>query len=167
MNGDEHKHYAEGVNGLRVRTARINYSGADRLDITRKSGRELGLMFAPSWEILTPAIEARAKAKAMRDRLERSQQASLFGEAVVAQRGALIMEQADAIERDAWAAYVSAYVEEMRMSYRSNRTWWEALLGLDRVTLCCYCADAERCHRRLLAGILAKLGATDEGEVRL
>lgn len=155
-----------GVNGLRVWTARISYAGPDRLDITRKSGSGLGLVFAPSWDILTPAIEARAKAKAMRDRLERSRQASLFGEAVAAQCGDLVMEQADAVEREAWATYVPAYLEEMRQSYRLCRIKWEALLSWERVVLCCYCVDAERCHRRILAEILAKLGATDEGEVR-
>lgn len=34
-----------------------------------------------------------------------------------------------------------------------------------RMVLVCYCADAERCHRRVLAGILAKLGAVDRGEL--
>ena len=41
---------------LLVYTARI---GAAGLDITRKSASGTGLLFAPSWSILTPAIEAR------------------------------------------------------------------------------------------------------------
>lgn len=41
---------------LRVHTSRITYSGADRLDITRKSGE---LAFAPSWTILRPMLDAR------------------------------------------------------------------------------------------------------------
>lgn len=41
---------------LLVHTARITYSGPDRLDITRKSGDPT---FAPSWAILRPMLEAR------------------------------------------------------------------------------------------------------------
>ena len=39
-----------------VHTDRIFYAGADRLDITRKSGNPT---FAPSWRILRPMIDAR------------------------------------------------------------------------------------------------------------
>jgi hypothetical protein len=44
---------------LQVNSARVTYSGPDRLDVTRKSGRE-GLFLAPSWRILGPALQARA-----------------------------------------------------------------------------------------------------------
>ncbi len=64
-----------------------------------------------------------------------------------------------------WQEYVAAYTLEMRTSYRIARSRWDALLARDHVVLVCYCTDAERCHRRVLAGILAKLGAVDEGEV--
>jgi uncharacterized protein YeaO (DUF488 family) len=63
-----------------------------------------------------------------------------------------------------WALYVEAYRSEMRESYRTQRAAWDALLARESVTLVCYCTDAERCHRTLLAGILAKLGATVAGE---
>lgn len=43
---------------LAVYTARISYSGGDRLDVTRKSGSS-GLVFAPSWSLLNPVLEAR------------------------------------------------------------------------------------------------------------
>ena len=42
---------------LTVHSARISYAGPDRLDITRKSGKE-GLFLAPSWAILRPALDA-------------------------------------------------------------------------------------------------------------
>jgi hypothetical protein len=42
-----------------VYTARIGYQGADALDVSRKSGNELGLAFAPSWSILGPALAKR------------------------------------------------------------------------------------------------------------
>lgn len=44
---------------LQVHSARVTYSGPDRLDVTRKSGSE-GLFLAPSWRILGPALQARA-----------------------------------------------------------------------------------------------------------
>lgn len=46
-----------------VRTARISYRGGDRLDITRKSGRE-GIVFAPSWATLEPVLRARKSGNA-------------------------------------------------------------------------------------------------------
>ena len=42
-----------------VHTARVTYSGPDRLDITRASGGPEGLPFAPSWRILRPMIALR------------------------------------------------------------------------------------------------------------
>ena len=67
-------------------------------------------------------------------------------------------------EGDLWSAYVHAYRHEMRASYKAHRAAWDALLARERVTLVCYCTDAEHCHRRVLARILVKLGATDQGE---
>lgn len=69
------------------------------------------------------------------------------------------------IDAIAWGSYVAAYTDEMRASYRMSRRAWDGLLAMERVVLVCYCTDAERCHRRVLAGILVKLGAVDEGEV--
>lgn len=117
---------------LRVRTARVSYRGADRLDVTRKSAGPDGLPFAPSWGILSPALTKLAT-------------------------GTLTDED--------WRVYSEQYTAQMRTSYRDQRAAWDALLAREHVVLVCYCADAERCHRRVLAGILAKLGAVDEGEV--
>lgn len=123
---------------LHVQSARINYSGPDRLDVTRKSGTD-GLFLAPSWKILRPALDARR-----RETDEPSRHVSV-----------------------AWANYVSAYFDEMRRSYVDNRAAWTALLARERVVLCCYCTDPEHCHRAILrARILPALGAVDEGEVR-
>ena len=68
-----------------------------------------------------------------------------------------------------WSEYAAGYIAEMRQSYRSHRDVWNALLQRDRVVLLCLCPARRwnRCHRRLLAGILVKLGAVDEGELRL
>lgn len=44
---------------LTVRTARISYTQPDRLNVTRKSATPEGIIFAPSWDILGPALTAR------------------------------------------------------------------------------------------------------------
>lgn len=53
----------------------------------------------------------------------------------------------------------------MRRSYRERRVAWDALLAADHVVLLCFCTDPNQCHRRVLAEILTKLGATDGGEI--
>ena len=62
-----------------------------------------------------------------------------------------------------WADYRAAYLQEMRALYRVNPAPFLALAARD-ATLVCYCTDAERCHRTLLADILVKLGAEYGGE---
>jgi uncharacterized protein YeaO (DUF488 family) len=113
---------------LYVHTARIDYAGPDRLDVTRKSGV---LAFAPSWRLLRPYL---------------------------ARRTAGVLTEAD------WTEYAAKYTDEMRESYRANRATWDELLARERVTLVCYCVDVNRCHRRVLARILVKLGAAYDGE---
>lgn len=127
-----------------IYTARITYRGADRLDITRKGGDPVGLIFAPSWAILGPALAARKRAEAMRQ----------AGDAA----------GADAVEQAAWDAYVPAYTVEMRGSCRRCPAAWKALRARQEVTLCCYCTDPARCHRTLLAGFLGRMGAEVLGE---
>lgn len=131
---------------IEVWTARISYGGPDRFDVTRKSGGKDGEPFAPSWAILSPALLARRQAEGLRRRA----QAPL----------------ADAVERRAWEAYEPAYLAEMRESYRRHPDAWLKLLARPRVVLVCYCADALRCHRFLLAEkVLRKLGADARGEL--
>lgn len=64
-----------------------------------------------------------------------------------------------------WPAYVEGYTAEMRRSYRERRGAWTEILSWERVVLLCFCTDSQRCHRRVLAGILTKLGAVDCGEI--
>lgn len=42
-------------------TAPTSYTGKDLLNISRQHGCDLGRVFAPSWEILRPVIEERAR----------------------------------------------------------------------------------------------------------
>lgn len=66
---------------------------------------------------------------------------------------------------DEWRAYARAYLAEMDGSYKANRPAWDALLGLQRVVLTCYCVNPERCHRKLLGLVLGRLGADFRGEL--
>lgn len=134
-----------------VYTARIGvYVGTDALDITRKSGRGVGLALAPTWAILRPALDARTRAQALLA-------APLLTPYAVA--------EAAQIEADAWATYLPAYLAEMRQSYVVQRDAWNLLLVCPLLTLCCYCTDPERCHRTVLARtILPTLGCTYGGE---
>lgn len=70
-------------------------------------------------------------------------------------------------KRMAFEEYRRLYIAEMRASYHANRRAWDALLARERVVLCCYCTDPERCHRSALAWILGKLGARIDGEIGL
>ena len=69
-----------------------------------------------------------------------------------------------------WARYAPQYRAEMRAGYGArtkpgpHRAAWERLLAKPSATLCCYCVDPARCHRRLLAEMLVACGAVYEGE---
>lgn len=135
----------------RIYTARIGaYTGMDALDITRGTGRGVGLAFAPSEAILAPALDARRRAKELRDH------PLLYPDPVA---------EADRIEAAAWTRYEPAYLAEMRRSYVEQRDAWNLLLVCPLVTLLCYCRAPERCHRTLLARvILPTLGCAYGGE---
>ncbi len=126
------------------------YRGPDALDVTRGSGGERGNPFAPSRALLAAGQAAKTAAK----------RKSAPGGATADER------------LDLWfAMYREFYLVELRESYRSHRSSWEALLqrhhipGRERVVLCCYCGS-HRCHRRILAEVLGKLGAVDCGELK-
>jgi len=120
---------------LHVYTSRISYSGVDRVNITRATGCSLGQHFAPSWGLLMRA------------------------------RHQLESEQGAIARLVIWEEYRSTYLAEMRISYRRHRRAWQELLARDRAVLVCYCTDPAMCHRRLLAQLLGKCGAVDEGEL--
>lgn len=130
---------------LAVYTARISTRDPHRFDVTRQSGDAVGRVFAPSWAILTPALAA----------LRCANDLDTLG----------ATERARDMRDRTWAAYEIAYRAEMLDSYRRSRAQWLHLLGKRRVVLCCYCTDAARCHRTLLAGYLGKLGAEVCGEL--
>lgn len=136
---------------LIVHTSRISSRDPDRFDITRKSGGPLGTPFAPSWEILTPALAAMKRA----DRIARG--------------GYEGPKQAEQIRATAWTRYAVEYRREMLRSHCEHAPAWRDLLARERVVLCCYCVEQPliplRCHRTLLAGYLGKMGAEVRGEL--
>jgi hypothetical protein len=150
---------------LHVYTARIHGCvDPDRFDITRMSGGPSGSPFAPTWEILKPAIAAR----------KRAQNTS--------------MEHGPVLLAEMWATYRTQFLAEMLVSSgrvpRHPEKWerrmqearargvtpqpesWAALLAKERVCLVCYCRERAQCHRGVLASeILPALGAVDCGEI--
>ncbi len=127
-------------------TARINYSGADRVDISRagcdrarKAGGETpGEFLAPSAGLVFPALRRMKDATTAHER------------------------------QVVWHEYATAYHLEMLATYKARRPEWEAFLQRERATIVCYCVPVNgvlRCHRMLAAGYLARLGATYCGEV--
>jgi uncharacterized protein YeaO (DUF488 family) len=48
---------------LKVYTARYDYGGKDRLDVTRTGNDPLGRDFAPSWGIVAPYLLARSEGR--------------------------------------------------------------------------------------------------------
>lgn len=115
-----------------VWTARISYSGRDRLDVSRKGNDPVGVLFAPSWTLVHPFLEQR--------------------------RAGFALTEAG------WQRYVDDYTAEMRASYRAHRTIWDEVLARESVTLACFCTDATKCHRTVLASLFRSLGANVCGE---
>lgn len=130
---------------LQVFTSRISYRGADRFDVTRKSGGDFGRIFAPTWYTLRPALNARRQA----DRLRKAGR----------------VDEVHAIEERAWATYVPSFEGEMDASIELYPRAWADLLARARVVLVCYCPKRERCHRGLLVPMLVARGAVDGGEI--
>jgi uncharacterized protein YeaO (DUF488 family) len=64
-----------------------------------------------------------------------------------------------------WKEYASKYLQEMARSRRTHPAAWADLMARKRVVLTCYCVHRVHCHRRILAKILASLGAVDRGEL--
>ena len=121
---------------LQVFTSRISYRGADRLDVTRKSGGVGGTPFAPSWGLLTKFLRRCA------------------GRSILTAED--FAEYSDAYLGEMRLSYGSA----------STHAHWRRLLSLDRVVLCCYCVNPLRCHRFILrTKILPALGGVDCGEL--
>lgn len=79
-------------------------------------------------------------------------------------RGYLLKRNRGSLTEADWIRYRELYTREMRHTYVACREAWDALLARPEVTLVCYCTDPQRCHRTVLAEILAKLGATYAGE---
>ena len=130
---------------IEIRTAHYATRDRDRLDITRAgcdkakaAGRPApGEVLAPSAALVFPTLRA------------------LKAAATDAERGSI------------WASYRTAYTDEICARWRGGRrAEIEALLERPRIVLVCFCRDPRRCHRTLVAEILAKIGAGIGAEQR-
>lgn len=128
---------------LHVYAARITSRDPDRLDVTVKSAAGDARVWAPSWTIVNAGLALRDHARRVLDTSE----APMVLDAM-------------------WTLYVAAYTGEMRASYAAKRAAWDRLLARERLVVCCFCTDHNRCHRTVLGrDVLPKLGAVWCGEV--
>lgn len=113
---------------MRVWTARVSYSGPDRVDITAQSSTGPGRALAPTWEMLRRAQR---------------------------QRDAAANKVA---RESAWAEYSREYIDLLyqRLGSTDQRAHLVDLLEESETTLVCYCPDPHHCHRRLAAQFLAQ-----------
>lgn len=132
-----------------IHTARYNYRGADRFDITIRGAREARRRgHAAPGEVFAPPLWLWSYAKythKLPPGVDPPPDASVPG-------------------GDIFDWYAEHYLTAMRASYKAHRPAWDALLGREEATLVCFCADPAQCHRGLLAGILVRCGATYLGE---
>ncbi len=64
------------------------------------------------------------------------------------------------------AEYTERFIEEQRISVRTQWSMWKAILIMPRIVACCYEPYPEFCHRHLLReNILPAFGAIDCGEI--
>jgi hypothetical protein len=69
--------------------------------------------------------------------------------------------------RLSWEAYERQYLAEMETLYRRSPDLFLALLRRPEVTLVCYERSPARCHRRLLADLLARIAGEQDLDVTL
>lgn len=125
---------------LRFYTARVSYAGEDRLDVSRKGA------------------DAHA-----RDHQGDPGLGGPFAPSWAILGPALKARSAEgALTEKVWREYNDAYGEEMGRLSLSE--WGSLLRGLSLATLVCYCTDASRCHRTVLAELLVRRGAEYLGE---
>ncbi len=86
------------------------------------------------------------------------------GEEIFAPTWAMVMKTKKG--EMSWEEYKKKYYEKMRESYRHNIERWQDLLEQEEIVLLCYCSSPDRCHRRLLAEMLAEAGAEYKGELK-
>lgn len=132
-----------------VHTARIDYGGPDRLDVTRKSAPPELEPFAPPGRLLGWGLRMREQCK------QRILQAATPRDKRAAQD----------FERWMWLAYDARYREAMRASFRYRRDAFDRVLARERAVFVCFCTDPARCHRTVLADIFQQLGAEVRGEL--
>ena len=147
-----------------VYSAPFSYGEKDRFDVTRQSGGDLGLVFAPSWKILRPVLDTREKVgRVVR---EAEHDLGLLSLRPSERREVVARVEAEALVvlEAAWQSYEPRYRQEMRDAYRRRPSAFQRVLAAESVTFVCYCSDPDRCHRKVLREIFVTLGAEDGGE---
>lgn len=132
---------------LTVFTARYDFRGSDRFDITIRGAREARKrgQVMPG-EVFAPPLWLWSYAKMYTHTLPPG------------------IDPPPGPGGDIFDWYAGHYTAAMRESYRAHRPAWDALLSRETVTLVCFCASANTCHRGVLAKLLVRCGACAGGE---
>ena len=127
-------------------TARISYKGTDRLDITVKNTQvgTLGWLFAPTWTLVGGV--------------------KLF--AAIANNDDKEVARWKRYQPLSSDQYTEQYYDMIRVRYKDHQPLFMSVFEEDR-TLCCFCANANFCHRYLAADILSKVAAKHNIECHL
>jgi hypothetical protein len=134
----------------------------------------LGAAWAPSWDLLRPALEG-------------LKLAAYHGNKALtlpADERAAAITEALRLEDLAWDQYITGwtrdgvvvpgFVEQMKASWYAHKAAWRWLLGREKVALGCLCSRPKwwpldrpwaHCHRFEVARLLAKCDATYMGEL--
>ncbi len=152
----------------------FKYKYRDGVDITRSGVDKArkanlptpGLIWAPSAALVYPAVEAMKSCRAlMKIGTAMAVKGRASGSTMMRELGYDKMHAAMEQTIIVWNDYVTAFMIEMRHSWKANRSQWNSFLAQEEVTLLCRCEDAAHCHRRILrTTILPTLGARDGGE---
>jgi uncharacterized protein YeaO (DUF488 family) len=114
-----------------VKTGWVGQQYTDGLDVTMKSGTGIGVLLAPTKEMV---YGYRAST----------------GDQRFAGKYAALSE----------AEYTEQYLELLRQRFSTNREAFRQLVQRESITLQCYCGKGKFCHRRILAEyVLPKLAA--------
>lgn len=116
----------------KIWTANISYNKPDRLNITVKDTHpdNFGWLFAPSWELVC-------------------------GHKAYTQPYNNKWAKYPPLDNE---GYKQLYYGLIRSKYRQYPRRFLALLEPESITLCCYCAPFQFCHRKFAADILEKIG---------
>ncbi|MBX3085063.1 MAG: hypothetical protein KF716_25745 [Anaerolineae bacterium] len=127
---------------VKVLTSRHSYSGKDRVDATVKSSEGPGDCLTPTWRLVAGHKLYTAQQAGNQAEIDRWRVSKLTAEPTTS----LTNEQ-----------YTAEYIGLLRQRYAENKQPFLDLVQRDQVTLTCYCAAGQFCHRHIAVDVLEKI----------